>query len=124
MVSTTIATIACLVLWGFATNAALLCTFAIAWGITGGSLAGYWGKMITIIARDDPGVTVMSFSTFISLKGIGSLTSGPISNSLLNYQAIKGAAGAYGATNYGVLIIYTAVMTFVGGSVLVFFPKK
>jgi hypothetical protein len=124
MTSTTVATIACLVLWGLGTNAALLTTFAVAWGITGGSMAGYWGKMIKIIARDDPGVTIISFSAFISIKGIGSLTSGPISTALLKYDGFRGAAGAFGATNYGVLIVYTALLTFVGGAVLIFFPKK
>lgn len=40
------------------------------------------------------------FSYFTILKGVGNLTSGPISTVLLKSNAMKGAAGAYGETNY------------------------
>lgn len=124
MATTTVASIVCVTLWGFATNGVILCMFAVLWGVSGGSLAGYWGKMITIIARDDPPATIISYSTFLALKGIGSLTSGPISDALLKYPAFQGASGAYGSTTYGALLIYTAVLTFVGGLVLIAFPRK
>lgn len=50
--ATTIAAVSCVTLWGFGTSEGLLVTFAVVWGLTGGSMAGYWGKMITIIARE------------------------------------------------------------------------
>jgi len=40
------------------------------------------------------------FSLFAVLRGVGNLTSGPISTQLLKTQAFKGAAGAYGSTNF------------------------
>lgn len=73
-------------------------------------------------AEDDPVLPPLLFSGFTILKGIGNLTSGPISTALLQSNAMRGAAGAYGNTNYGMLVIYTAITTFVGGTIGLFFP--
>lgn len=109
-------------LWGFGDNEKFLLAFAVMWGLTAASLAGMWGAMITTIAQNDPSTTVVAFSAFMTLKGIASFTSGPISTALLKYDAIPGAPGAYGSTNYGVLIIFTAVMTGCGGLITIAFP--
>jgi len=55
---------------------------------------------------------------------VGNLTSGPISTVLLQGTSLRGAAGAYGQTNYGPLLIYTGVVTMVGGIVGIAFPNK
>lgn len=121
-VYSTIATVACLALWGFGTSAPVLTGFVILWGISGQCLCGFWARMISTIAKDDPAVPQIAFSVFISLKGIGAFTSGPISTALLKIDAFRGAGGAYGANNFGVLIIFTAAMTFLGGLPMLAFP--
>lgn len=110
------------VLWGFGDNDKVLLAFAVMWGSTAASLAGMWGAMITTIAQNDPSTTVVAFSAFMTLKGVASFTSGPISTALLKVGPFLGAPGAYGSTNYGVLIIYTAVMTGLGGVITIAFP--
>lgn len=50
--------------------------------------------------EDDPNLPGLFFSFFTILKGVGNLTSGPISTILLQSDTLKGAAGAYGQTNY------------------------
>jgi hypothetical protein len=94
-----IAGLSCVVLWGFGTNVGVLTAFAVVWGITGGSLAGFWGNMIATISGGDPTIPPIAFSIFITLKGIGCFTSGPVSTALLTFDGFRGAAGAYG-TNY------------------------
>lgn len=42
----------------------------------------------------------MIFSIFAFTRGIGNITSGPISEALLNYNTMQGATGAYGLNNY------------------------
>lgn len=42
----------------------------------------------------------MIFSIFAFTRGIGNITSGPISEALLSYNTMQGAAGAYGLNNY------------------------
>lgn len=123
-VSTAIAAAACLLLWGFGTTGAWLVSFAVIWGLTGGSQTGSWGRIIAIMAGDDPTVPSIAFSAMVSLKGIGSFASGPISSALLQYGKFRGASGAYGNTNYGALLIFTAAMTAVGGSLMLAYPRR
>ncbi|KLT42180.1 transporter [Cutaneotrichosporon oleaginosum] len=121
--SCTLAAFACLCLWGLGTSEGLLVGFSVVWGVTALSMVGTWSKMITIISKDDPTLPTFSFSFFTILKGVGNLTSGPISTALLSKGPI-GGKGAYGATNYGGLLIYTGVMALVGGVPAIFFPTK
>lgn len=119
-----IATISVLCLWGFGTTGGILAAFAVVWGITGGAMAGFWARLISVIARDDPAVPQIMVSIFISLKGIGAFVAGPISTALLKIGPFHGAAGAYGSTDFGALMIFTAVMTFVGALALFFFDSE
>lgn len=74
------------------------------------------------------------FSLYAVLRGVGNLTSGrsfaqtllipgPISTKLLKTGVFRGAAGAYGSTNFGAVLIYTAVTILGGGIVGIFFPN-
>ncbi|BEI84420.1 hypothetical protein CcaverHIS002_0410240 [Cutaneotrichosporon cavernicola] len=119
-----VAAAACAGLWGFGTSAGALTGFVIVWGLTGQCLCGFWARMISTIARDDPAVPQIAFSAFISLKGIGAFTSGPISTALLKIDGFRGAGGAYGDTNFGVLIIFTAAMTLIGAIPMLAFPTS
>lgn len=125
--SCTTAAVACLLLWGFSagvTAEGCLTAFAVVWGFTALSFVGLWSKMITVISKDDPNLPGLLFSLFTILKGVGNLTSGPISTALLKGGAFAGAAGAYGKTDYGSLLIYTGVTTFGASLFAAFFPKK
>lgn len=69
-----------------------------------------WGGADSTLGGD-PSVPAWTIATFACLKGVGSLTSGPISNALLATGPLKGAGGAFGSTNYvsGVACVSDAV---------------
>lgn len=117
-----VASVIVLTLWGFGTSSSLLILFSIFWGFSALSFVSLWGKMITRICKDRPSWISLIFSMFAVLRGVGNLTSGPISSKLLQTQAFKGAAGAYGKTNFGAVLIYTAATIFGGGAIGIFFP--
>lgn len=81
------------------------------------------GKELTSTLEDDPRASVLVFSMFATLRGVGNLTSGPISTRLLKTGVFRGAAGAFGSTNFGAVLVYTAVTIFAGGVVGFFFPR-
>ncbi|KAL1409635.1 hypothetical protein Q8F55_003631 [Vanrija albida] len=128
--SCALAATATLVLWGLGTTDSLLVGFSIIWGFTALSFVGQWSRMITVISKGDPTLPGLLFSFFTMLKGVGNLTSGPLSSVLLNSgehfrgSIAKGAAGAYGNTNYGILLIYTAACTMAAAVAGTFFPTK
>jgi hypothetical protein len=49
---------------------------------------------------DDPTAPQIIFPIFAFLRGVGNVTSGPISEGLLKLDALRGGAGAYGFRNY------------------------
>lgn len=125
--SCTTAAVACLALWGLSAGVSAegcLTAFAVVWGFTALSFVGLWSKMITVICKDDPNLPGLLFSLFTILKGVGNLTSGPISTALLKGGPFPGASGAYGHTSFGRLIIYAGVTTFGASVFAVFFPVK
>jgi MFS family permease len=92
--------LACLFLWGFATNSGVLIAFAIVFGLLGPSFSAIWAKLIGVIAskssgpafrqcardeadlahlfaaEDDPTLPSTIFSLFAFMRGIGNITSG------------------------------------------------
>lgn len=69
-----------------------------------------------------PTLVACPFSPAI-LHTANTLTPGPISTKLLKTGVFRGAAGAYGSTNFGAVLIYTAA-TITGGGILgIFFPN-
>ncbi|KAG7528275.1 hypothetical protein FFLO_06279 [Filobasidium floriforme] len=107
--------LSCILLWGFATNAGVLVAFVVLFGLLGLSFSALWTKLITVIARDDPTLPPLLFSIFAFARGIGNVTSGPISSALLNYSSMNGSVGGYGQHNYGPLLVYTGAMMVLGG---------
>ncbi|WVQ65916.1 uncharacterized protein L199_004094 [Kwoniella botswanensis] len=114
---------ACAFLWGFGQNSGVLVTFAIIFGLLGPSFSAVWSKIIHLVSRDDPAVTALTFSIFAFVRGVGNMSSGPISESLLKYDVLRGVIGAYGYKNYGILLIYTSVTILTGGAAGFFFNK-
>ncbi|KAJ9101675.1 hypothetical protein QFC21_003013 [Naganishia friedmannii] len=80
---------ACLLLWGFSTNAGVLIAFVIVFGLLGLSFSAISAKLVGIVAR-------------------------PVSEALLKSPVWKGAAGAYGFKNYGALLLYTGITMLAG----------
>ncbi|WRT63482.1 uncharacterized protein IL334_000387 [Kwoniella shivajii] len=106
---------ACAFLWGFGKNSGVLVTFAVVFGLLGPSFSAVWSKIIHLVAKDDPAVTALTFSLFAFVRGVGNMSSGPISESLLQFDVLKGGIGAYGFKNYGILLIYTSITILTGG---------
>ncbi|KAL1408095.1 hypothetical protein Q8F55_004898 [Vanrija albida] len=122
--SSLLAALAVLIPWGLGTTNAPLVFFSIVWGLTALSFVSLWSKLISRICKDDPTMATLIFSMFAVLRGVGNLTSGPVSTELLKSDSFKGkAAGAYGKTNFGAVLVYTAVVIFSGGVFGLFFPK-
>ncbi|KAK8845320.1 hypothetical protein IAR55_006033 [Kwoniella newhampshirensis] len=106
----------CAFLWGFGKHEAELVVFVIIFGGLGLSFSALWSKIISIISRDDPVAPALVFSMFTFVRGVGNISSGPVSDALLKISSLKGVTGGYGVHNYGVLLIYTAVTILSGGA--------
>ncbi|KAL1407876.1 hypothetical protein Q8F55_007312 [Vanrija albida] len=120
-----IATTACLIFWGvLGTTPGALLAFALVWAMTAGCQPATWATMIKVFARGDQNVPPLAFGIVMSLRSVGSLTSGPLSTALLKAPRMAGAIGAFGNTNYGTLISFVAAMTFGGTLTMFFFPSK
>lgn len=114
--SSVAAAASCLFFWGFGTHEAVLVVFAILYGLLGLSFSALWFRIIGVIARmspfilyfviwltsveDDPTAPQIIFPIFAFLRGVGNITSGPISDALLKLDTLRGGAGAYGFRNY------------------------
>nr|XP_031863730.1 uncharacterized protein CI109_000982 [Kwoniella shandongensis]KAA5530802.1 hypothetical protein CI109_000982 [Kwoniella shandongensis] len=107
---------ACAFLWGFGVHEAQLVAFVIVFGVLGLSFSALWSKIISIISRDDPVAPTLIFSMFTFIRGVGNISSGPVSDALLKLNTLKGSTGGYGFHNYGVLLVYTAVTILSGGA--------
>ncbi|AFR95822.1 monocarboxylic acid transporter [Cryptococcus neoformans C23] len=105
----------CAFLWGFGMNPGVLIVFAIIYGLLGTSFQALWSNMIGVISKDDPIAPPLVFSIFAFMRGIGNITSGPISGALLKHDTFPNGAGVYGFHNYGALLLYTAITIFSGG---------
>ncbi|KAM0751416.1 putative monocarboxylic acid transporter [Meredithblackwellia eburnea MCA 4105] len=116
--------LSCLLMWGFATNVQVLGVFVVLFGALGLSFSALWAKLIAIIARDDPNLPGFIFSLFAFFRGIGNISSGPVSNKLLSSNIMLGAAGGYGVRNYGSLILYSGLTMAAGSIVGVLYRDK
>ncbi|KAE8543308.1 hypothetical protein D1P53_000010 [Cryptococcus gattii VGV] len=108
--------LSCAFLWGFGTNDGVLILFALIFGLLGPSFSAIWTQMIGVISKDDLISPPLVVSLFTFVRGVGSLTSGPISQALLKMSNLNGSIGAYGFNNYGVLLIYASVTILSGGA--------
>lgn len=103
--------------WGFATNFGSLCAFAFFYGIFAGGWSSTWIGIAKEIKKQSPNSELSVMLGFtIAARGIGSIVSGPISETLISNGAEKtiGWPGSYG-TSYGVLILFTGVALSLGG---------
>ncbi|KAF2460123.1 putative MFS monocarboxylate transporter [Lineolata rhizophorae] len=117
LMSTLGATFSILLLWGLSSSSALVYLFAVAYGVTAGGYSTFGQGCVPLIRRAcgrtaDTGMVV---ALLAAGRGIGSITSGPISEALIGEGAGLGKAiGAYG-TSYGILVIWSGVTAALGG---------
>lgn len=122
MISTVGTVIGTFLLWGFATNMAVLYVFCVIYGFFAGSYTSAWTGIIKQVTSK-PGATggsafdpVMVFGYLAAGRGIGNVVSGPLSEALVKGVAWQGqAVGGYGS-GYGPLIAFTGVTAVIGGS--------
>ncbi|EAL20200.1 hypothetical protein CNBF0120 [Cryptococcus deneoformans B-3501A] len=108
--------LSCAFLWGFGSTDGVLILFALIFGLLGPSFSAIWTQMIGLICKDDLISPPLVVSLFTFVRGVGSLMSGPISQALLKINNLNGSIGAYGFSNYGVLLIYASVTILSGGA--------
>jgi predicted MFS family arabinose efflux permease len=105
------------VLWGLSTSLALLCVFALLYGLTAGSYSSSWVGMIKDIQRQSTTAdTSVVFSFLAAGRGIGATLSGPLSEGLISgSQALHGSVRFGYGGEYGALIIFSGCTALVGG---------
>lgn len=108
-------TIAAFVLWGFAMTKAMLYVFALAYGIFAGGYAATWtGCVVEVQRTSRDAETGVVIGMMAATRGVGAVTSGPLSEKLLSLRPWKGpVVGAYG-TKYGILFLFTGSTALLG----------
>lgn len=126
MISAVGAAVGAFLLWGFATNMAVLYIFCVFYGLFAGSYTTAWSGIIrTVVSKPsqtsnssggsafDP---FMIFGYLAAGRGIGNVVSGPLSEVLVKGTAWHGQAfGGYGS-GYGPVIIFTGLTAIAGGT--------
>jgi predicted MFS family arabinose efflux permease len=105
VVSSSIAAVVTLCLWGFARSLAPLACFAVVYGFFGAGYTATWARMVTAIS-DEPAASQAMFGLFCAGKGIGNILTGPISAGLLSVSRLS---AGYGLGMYKAIVIFTGV---------------
>ncbi|RFU26217.1 hypothetical protein B7463_g10120, partial [Scytalidium lignicola] len=116
MISTVGATLSVFMLWGFSVSVPVLFLFALAYGLfAGGFTAIYTGVIKEVQKHDQFAETGTIFGLLAAGRGIGAVSSGPISEALLGPEPWKGVSQFGYGSGYGVLIVFTGVSALLGG---------
>lgn len=113
--------------WGFASNIATLYSFCIIYGLFAGSYVATWEGIIRQIASAAPrgplsgiGGTAfdpaMIFAFMTAGRGIGNISSGPLSELLVKGVSLDGYTRGTWGSGYGAVIVFTGVTAVLGGS--------
>jgi len=98
-------------LWGLAGSRwPALLAFSIIYGFLGGGFSSLWSGAIRESAGNDRQAAATFFGLCAFTRGIGVITSGPISSALVGRRDGK-------RSGYTSLIVYTSVMLFASGAV-------
>jgi predicted MFS family arabinose efflux permease len=105
VVSSSIAAVVTLSLWGLARSLAPLACFAVLYGFFGAGYTAMWARMVTAIS-DEPSASQAMFGLFCFGKGVGNILTGPISSGLLKWSQ---SSTGYGHGMYQAVVIFTGV---------------
>jgi MFS family permease len=105
VLSSSIAAIVTLSLWGLARSLAPLACFAVVYGFFGAGYTAMWARMVTAIS-DEPSASQAMFGLFCFGKGVGNILTGPISAGLLKWSQ---SSTGYGYGVYQAVVIFTGV---------------
>ncbi|KAH8161828.1 hypothetical protein CIB48_g6427 [Xylaria polymorpha] len=110
-----ISSIGVFLLWGFATSRAVLLIFSLVYGLSAGGWSSTWTWCSAEVHKEAPRTEMgVLIGLFGAGRGLGSIVSGPISESLLGYAPWgRELGGAYG-TGYGIIIVFTGVSAVLG----------
>ena len=102
-------------LWGLGVSKTVLAIFGILYGLSAGSYATTYAGVVREVQAREPGAdSGLVFGFLSASRGVGSVVSGPMSESLLALGAWKGTAALGYGTEYGSLIILTGLTAAVG----------
>ena len=106
-----------LAVWGVSTSLAVLCLFAVLYGVTAGSYSTTWAGMIKDIQRKSTTADANVIFGFLAAgRGIGATISGPLSEALISGGNTLIAKADYGyGSKYSPLIIFSGCTALVGG---------
>lgn len=112
---TLISSLAIFLFWGLATVFTLYWIFAVLWGLTGGAYNATWAGFAFDLQSEGFEVdTTFVIALMVTAKGVASISSGPISESLYSTKLAEDGSFAYGG-DYGAIIVYTGVCALLGG---------
>ena len=116
LLSTVGSTLGIFLLWGFSLSLPPLFIFSIVYGLFAGSYSTTWtGVQRDTACEVDTAEPSMILAWMAFGRGIGNVTSGPLSGTLLSHNPLKGRAShAYGS-DYGTLIVFTGLTALFGG---------
>lgn len=111
------AAIAIFAILGITTSIAPLYIFSVLYGLTAGAYSTNWGGIIKDVQKKHEATDAnLLFGLLAAGRGIGSIVSGPLSESLLrsDRQWTNGADSTFGS-EYGPLIVFSGCTAIVGG---------
>lgn len=113
--SSFLAGIAALTLWGLAHSLLLLAFFAVAFGFAANGYVVLWARMGLVVTDNEPSGVLATFGLFSFQKGIGNMVAGPISSVLVGVgmQVARDKMNGYGADGQ-----FAAVVVFCGGCMI------
>ena len=111
------AAISIFAVWGLSTSLALLCIFALLYGLTAGSYSTAWTGMIKDVQRRSATAdTNVVFGFLAAGRGLGAIISGPLSEGLIATAAsFHGSEGFAYSSKYATLIIFSGCTALLGG---------
>jgi MFS family permease len=112
--SSFLAGLSALTLWGLAHNTLLLALFAVTFGFAANAYVVLWARMGLVLCADDAdtqaGSVLATFGMFSFQKGVGSLVAGPVSSALVGVgvSAARDRFGGYAADGeFAGIVLFT-----------------
>ncbi|KAF2206333.1 hypothetical protein CERZMDRAFT_115779 [Cercospora zeae-maydis SCOH1-5] len=106
-----------LIVLGFTIAVPPLFIFSVVYGLTASAYSSHWGGLIREVQKKHDGTDAnLIFGLLAAGRGVGSIISGPLSESLLMGSRVweDGAVSAY-SSEYGTIIIFSGCTALLGG---------